>query len=149
MNLALTILSVIPFFAYIFLLIKEEIINKKDYKLFRFDTLILFAIFIYFTTHKMIFVNKLLFFTINLYLFVNKLYDKKMKTKFNIKKYINKVLFGYFLGILTFIPYIIYRGLTHSYYLAFVLILFYPIIMIIYNKFVGKKKKKIKKKTKI
>ena len=95
MNYILSIISTIPFFAYIYLLIKEEImVDKKDYKLFRFDTLILIAIFIYFAKFKVVFVNKLLFFTICLYLFVNKLYEKKLKEKLDIKANKIEIIIG-------------------------------------------------------
>ena len=135
MNYILSIVSTIPFFAYIYLLIKEEImVDKKDYKLFRFDTLILIAIFIYFAKFKVVFVNKLLFFTICLYLFVNKLYDKKLKEKLDIKANKIEIIIGYVLAILTFLPYILWRKLLISYLLAFGFILVFHLIMIIVNK---------------
>ena len=139
MNYILSIVSTIPFFAYIYLLIKEEImVDKKDYKLFRFDTLILIAIFIYFAKFKVVFVNKLLFFTICLYLFVNKLYDKKLKEKLDIKANKTEIIIGYVLAILTFLPYILWRKLLISYLLAFGFILVFHLIMIIVNKILKK-----------
>lgn len=139
MNYILSIISTIPFFAYIYLLIKEEImVDKKDYKLFRFDTLILIAIFIYFAKFKVVFVNKLLFFTICLYLFVNKLYDKKLKEKLDIKANKIEIIIGYVLAILTFLPYILWRKLLISYLLAFGFILVFHLIMIIVNKILKK-----------
>lgn len=139
MNYILSIVSTIPFFAYIYLLIKEEImVDKKDYKLFRFDTLILIAIFIYFAKFKVVFVNKLLFFTICLYLFVNKLYDKKLKEKLDIKANKIEIIIGYVLAILTFLPYILWRKLLISYLLAFGFILVFHLIMIIVNKILKK-----------
>ena len=139
MNSILSIISTIPFFAYIYLLIKEEImVDKKDYKLFRFDTLILIAIFIYFAKFKVVFVNKLLFFTICLYLFVNKLYEKKLKEKLDIKANKIEIIIGYVLAILTFLPYILWRKLLISYLLAFGFILVFHLIMIIVNKILKK-----------
>ncbi len=139
MNYILSIISTIPFFAYIYLLIKEEImVDKKDYKLFRFDTLILIAIFIYFAKFKVVFVNKLLFFTICLYLFVNKLYEKKLKEKLDIKANKIEIIIGYVLAILTFLPYILWRKLLISYLLAFGFILVFHLIMIIVNKILKK-----------
>ncbi len=139
MNYILSIVSTIPFFAYIYLLIKEEImVDKKDYKLFRFDTLILIAIFIYFAKFKVVFVNKLLFFTICLYLFVNKLYEKKLKEKLDIKANKIEIIIGYVLAILTFLPYILWRKLLISYLLAFGFILVFHLIMIIVNKILKK-----------
>ena len=139
MNYILSIISTIPFFAYIYLLIKEEImVDKKDYKLFRFDTLILIAIFIYFAKFKVVFVNKLLFFTICLYLFVNKLYEKKLKEKLDIKANKIEIIIGYVLAILTFLPYILLRKLLISYLLAFGFILVFHLIMIIVNKILKK-----------
>lgn len=139
MNYILSIISTIPFFAYIYLLIKEEImVDKKDYKLFRFDTLILIAIFIYFAKFKVVFVNKLLFFTICLYLFVNKLYDKKLKEKLDIKANKIEIIIGYVLAILTFLPYILWRKLLISYLLAFGFILVFHLIMIIVNRILKK-----------
>lgn len=139
MNYILSIISTIPFFAYIYLLIKEEImVDKKDYKLFRFDTLILIAIFIYFAKFKVVFVNKLLFFTICLYLFVNKLYDKKLKEKLDIKANKIEIIIGYVLAILTFLPYILWRKLLISYLLAFGFILVFHLIMIVVNKILKK-----------
>lgn len=139
MNYILAIISTIPFFAYIYLLIKEEImVDKKDYKLFRFDTLILIAIFIYFAKFKVVFVNKLLFFTICLYLFVNKLYEKKLKEKLDIKANKIEIIIGYVLAILTFLPYILWRKLLISYLLAFGFILVFHLIMIIVNKILKK-----------
>ncbi len=139
MNYILSIISTIPFFAYIYLLIKEEImVDKKDYKLFRFDTLILIAIFIYFAKFKVVFVNKLLFFTICLYLFVNKLYEKKLKEKLDIKANKIEIIIGYVLAILTFLPYILWRKLLISYLLAFGFILVFHLIMIIVNRILKK-----------
>lgn len=139
MNYILAIISTIPFFAYIYLLIKEEImVDKKDYKLFRFDTLILIAIFIYFAKFKVVFVNKLLFFTICLYLFVNKLYEKKLKEKLDIKANKIEIIIGYVLAILPFLPYILWRKLLISYLLAFGFILVFHLIMIIVNKILKK-----------
>ena len=139
MNYILSIISTIPFFAYIYLLIKEEImVDKKDYKLFRFDTLILIAIFIYFAKFKVVFVNKLLFFTICLYLFVNKLYEKKLKEKLDIKANKIEIIIGYVLAILTFLPYFLWRKLLISYLLAFGFILVFHLIMIIVNKILKK-----------
>jgi len=139
MNYILSIISTTPFFAYIYLLIKEEImVDKKDYKLFRFDTLILIAIFIYFAKFKVVFVNKLLFFTICLYLFVNKLYEKKLKEKLDIKANKIEIIIGYVLAILTFLPYILWRKLLISYLLAFGFILVFHLIMIIVNKILKK-----------
>jgi membrane protein len=139
MNYILAIISTIPFFAYIYLLIKEEImVDKKDYKLFRFDTLILIAIFIYFAKFKVVFVNKLLFFTICLYLFVNKLYEKKLKEKLDIKANKIEIIIGYVLAILTFLPYILWRKLLISYLLAFGFILVFHLIMIVVNKILKK-----------
>ena len=68
----MTYISIIPYLFYLFFLTKDELLNtKKGKDIFRFDTLILVFIFVYFTQYEMVLVNKLLFFTINLYLLVN------------------------------------------------------------------------------
>ena len=94
MNMLLSYLSFIPYFIYLYLLIKEELLNEKN-KIFRFDTLILVVIFIYFAHYHVAYVSKILFFTINLYLLVNKLYDKNIKGKIDFKKDYLKILFVY------------------------------------------------------
>ena len=135
MNLLLTILSLIPYILYLYILIKDELLNEKTGKdLFRFDTLILITIFVYFSTYKSPLVNKMLFFSICLYLLVNKMYDKNIKGKINIKQNILKFIFVYTIAALLFLPYIIAQKLTISYYLAFILILFIHFIVLIAKK---------------
>ncbi len=135
MNTLLSYISIIPYIFYLYLLIKDEILNKKSGKdLFRFDTLILVGVFVYFTTYKTPLVNKLLFFTITLYLLVNKLYDVKIQGKINLKSELLKIVFVYILAFILFLPYILAKKLTLSYYLAFALILLIHFVMLFVKK---------------
>lgn len=130
MNRLLTLISLIPYICYLYLLTKQEILTEKKGKdLFRFDTLILVIIFIYFSTFKASFVNKMLFFTINLYFLINHLYDYKAPKKINKKKEYLLFIFVYTIAALLFLPYILAKKLTISYYLAFALILFIHFIV--------------------
>ena len=124
MNTLLSYLSFIPYFFYLFLLIKDELVNEKNGKdLFRFDTLILVAVFIFFASYKVPLVCKMLFATINLYLFVNKIYDHDLKNKKIKKKDYLKIVFVYVIALLLILPYILFKKLTFCYYLAFIMIL--------------------------
>ncbi len=135
MNTLMTYISIIPYLFYLFFLTKDELLNtKKGKDIFRFDTLILVFIFVYFTQYEMVLVNKLLFFTINLYLLVNKLYDKNLKKKLSLKKDFLKIIFIYLLAFLLFLPYILKHKLTLSYYLAFALILAIHFIVVFVKK---------------
>ncbi len=135
MNTLMTYVSIIPYLFYLYFLTKDEILNEKKGKdLFRFDTLILVGIFVYFSTYKAVLVNKLLFFTITLYLLVNKLYDKNIKNKISLKKEFLKLIFVYILAFLLFLPYILKKRLAFSYYLAFALILSFHFVMLFVKK---------------
>ena len=129
MNMLLSYLSFIPYFIYLYLLIKDELLNEKN-KVFRFDTLILVAIFIYFAHYHVAYVSKILFFTINLYLLVNKLYDKNIKGKIEFKKDYLKILFVYLIAIILCLPY----KLTLSYELSFALILLIHFVFLFIKK---------------
>ena len=134
MDTVFAVISFIPYFIYLYFLGKNELIEKEKHNLFRFDTLILVAIFVYFTTHDIAFVNEILFFTINLYLLVNKLYDKEIKKKINLKKHVLKFIFIYLLAIILLLPYILKQNLTLSYFLSFAFILAIHFIMVILKK---------------
>ena len=133
MNMLLSYLSFIPYFIYLYLLIKDELLNEKN-KVFRFDTLILVAIFIYFAHYHVTYVSKILFFTINLYLLVNKLYDKNIKGKIEFKKDYLKILFVYLIAIILCLPYILKAKLTLSYELSFALILLIHFVFLFIKK---------------
>lgn len=78
-------------------------IDENFWKIFRFDTLFLIAIFIFFIRYKNNFVNLMLFFAINLYLLINILYELPKKEKFKIPL---TTLISFL--IILFIPLIIY-----------------------------------------
>ncbi len=124
MNIILSYLSFIPYFIYLYLLIKEELLNEiKGKNIFRFDTLILALVFYYFANYKVDFVSEILFFTINLYLLANKLYDKSINQKLNFKKEFFKILIVYLIALILLLPFIFGHQLNLSYYLSFILIL--------------------------
>lgn len=89
-------LTIIPWIFYFSINVFQTLINienKKKPSLFRFDSIILIFIFVYFVYFNKVFVIQMLFSTINLYFFINSLYEKNINRK-NIKKVImnNKLL---------------------------------------------------------
>jgi len=128
-------LSVITWLLYYSINIFKTIIDldkKSVFSLFRFDSIILILIFVYFVFYNRTFVIQMLFTTINLYMFINRLYERNINQK-KIKKVIssNKLLL-LVLYILAFGFIFIGENilkLTHFYYSLFILSFFINIII--------------------
>lgn len=118
--------------------IKENIFN-----IFRFDTIILISIYIYFSlsyprSDQIWLARILLFATINLYLFVNRLYDKVEKKEQLNKNERNIVFFGIIIALIPVTMYIFTKKYQIVYYTMFGLGFFNYIITIM-CKFVSQK----------
>ena len=122
--------------------IKENIFN-----IFRFDTIILILIYIYFSlsypsSDQIWLVRVLLFATINLYLFVNRIYDKVENNNQLNKKERNIVFLSVLISLIPIILYIFTEEYQIVYYLMFGLGFFNYIITIICKFILEKIRKK-------
>jgi|GEM_PF-5458989 len=106
-------------------------------QIFRLDTLVLIAVFLYFTKHNNDFVDKTLFFAINLYLFVNSIYDKSFKNKNKVKW--SEATLVIILLIITALPFAYYEysanvQLTYKLMFSYT---FFAYILVIFAKLVN------------
>ena len=107
-------------------------LKKHFFQMFRFDTLVLIAVFLYFIKFENSMVDKMLFFAINLYLFVNSIYDKSFKNKNKIE--FSELTLVVILLIITTVPFIYYyrhHELINTYNIMFAYTFFSYIIVIL------------------
>lgn len=121
--------------------------KKNISKMIHIESLLLIAVFIYFTKFDNNTVNKMLFSVINLYFFINAFYDKRAESAKKIEvSDLSTILITI---ILSFIPLIVYlktSNLTVTYYLDFAYVFFSYLIVLLarnidklLNKLVGTK----------
>lgn len=135
METILVYLSVIPWIFYYSINMFKTLIDidkKRALSLFRFDSVILILIFMYFVFFNKSFVIQMLFATMNLYFFINRLYEKNINRN-NIKKVYrkNKSLLGVlYLFMIVFII-VLERllKLSYFYYCLFGLSFFINVII--------------------
>ncbi len=135
MNRIIIYLSIIPWVFYYSINIFKTLIDldhKSIFSLFRFDSIILICLFIYFSKFNKIFVIEMLFATMNLYFFVNRLYEDNMHIV-NIKKVFseNKLLL-FLLHILALVIIIVCSRilkLNYFYYMLFAISFFINIVI--------------------
>lgn len=135
METILVYLSVIPWIFYYSINIFKTLIDidkKRALSLFRFDSVILILIFMYFVYFNKTFVIQMLFATMNLYFFINRLYEKNINRN-NIKKVYkkNRGLLGvlYLFMILFIIVLERFLKLSYFYYCLFGLSFFINVII--------------------
>ncbi len=129
-------LTFIPWFLYFSSLCKNAIKDLKEnkvtmpwikenlLKIFHFDNLILFAIFIYFSAYyrgasQIWLVNVLLFSAINLYLFMNRYYDKNRSSKEISQGDVPTILIILMISLIPIIFYMTTSKYTITYYIMF------------------------------
>ena len=122
-------------------------INENIFNIFRFDTIILISILIYFSlsypkSDQIWLARVLLFATINLYLFVNRLYDKVEKKDQLNKKERNIAFLSILISLIPVIFYICTKKYQITYYIMFGLGFFNYFITIICKYILEKIKKK-------
>lgn len=119
----------------------KEWIKKNFFNVFRFDSLILFAIFIYFAinyhnANQIWLVEVLLFSSIYLYLYINSYYDKnKSKSKITTRDFSTILI----LLILIIIPVVYYastKNNLNTYYILFIYT-FFNFIIVGLSKFIN------------
>lgn len=127
----------------------KTFIKENILKLFRFDNIVLIALYVYFSltypdADQIWLIRVLLFASINLYLLLNSIYDKKNKDSLE-KKEKNII---YMLAILILIPIIYYAFTRHykiTYYIMFGYSFFNGILVLlctnIYKRYKSKKRK--------
>lgn len=135
METIIVYLSVIPWIFYYSINIFKTLIDmdkKRTLSLFRFDSVILILIFIYFVYFNKTFVIQMLFATMNLYFFINRLYEKNINRK-NIKNVFkkNKCLLTvlYIFMILFIVVFERLLKLSYFYYCLFALSFFINVII--------------------
>jgi len=118
--------------------LSSDWIKENIFKIFHFESLILFGIFVYFSTYyfkssQIWLVDSLLFAAINLYLFINFYYDKnRYDTKLE-SKHIPLLLIIIIFIFIPIIFYLITKRYQITYYILFAYIFFNYIIVIISN----------------
>lgn len=119
--------------------VDKEWLKKNLFKIFHFDNLILFGIFLYFSNvyknSNQIFLTKLLLFScINLYLLVNRYYDKNRNKNKITNEDISTILIIIILSLIPISVYNITREYTVSYYIMFIFSFFNYLIVYISQK---------------
>jgi hypothetical protein len=148
MTKIIVLATFIPWFLYFTSLCKSAIqdintekinlswIKHNIFKIFHFETLILIAIFVYFSinyykANQIWLVEVLLFSSINLYLFFNRYYDKNNKDYKIGNKDVTTILIILFIVLLTIIFYLTTNRFTITYYLLFIYSFFNYLIVFI------------------
>ena len=148
MNKFFVYLSFIPWFLYFAQISKNAIkdlkvtklswdwVKKNFFKIFHFETIILYAIFIYFSIYykdasQIFLVEVLLFTAINLYLYINTFYDKNKNNSSIETKDISTILITLIIVIIPTIYFISTNNREVTYYILFGYSFFAYIIAII------------------
>lgn len=136
MSKGIVYITFIPWFLYFFSLCKSALKDLQTYpislkwfkknilRVFHFENIILFSIFIYFSTYysksnQIWLVEILLFSAINLYLFINRYYDKNRSNVVFSTKDLSTILL---IILLILIPIVFYIGTSNyviTYYILF------------------------------
>lgn len=136
MNVFFTYLTFIPWFLYFAQISKNAIkdlknnkltfswIKKNIFKIFHFETIILYAIFVYFAVYyrdanQIWLVEILLFSAINLYLYINTFYDKNKNNEKIETRDISTILITLIIVILPIIYYVSTKNREITYYILF------------------------------
>lgn len=131
-------LTFVPWFLYFIVLCKNALkvlkenkmskiwLKENIFKIFRFDNIILFAIFFYFSAYhheanQILLVDTMLFSAINLYLFINTYYDKNKNNNKIDQNDISTILI---LLLITLIPFIYYTS-TNNYVITYYILFAY------------------------
>lgn len=155
MQRIIVILTFIPWFMFYSNSIKNSLKYLKDidfnsewlkkhlFQVFHFNDLILYGIFVYFTSNyyksnQIWLVSILLFTVINIYLYINSFYDKnRSKNKINYND-LSQLLIILFLSIIPVVYYILTKEYIITYYILFGFN-FFNFIIVLLARYINKK----------